>query len=73
MVITTLICIGILILAGEVCLWRLFYTKIVDMHFPPSLDCSSIRFFSIRRMHIAVIVHAVLLLISTLFPLWLLW
>lgn len=71
--ITALICIGILILTGEVFLWHLFHTKIVDMHFPPSLDASSIRFFSIRRMRIAVIVHAGLLLVSTLLPLWLLW
>ena len=70
---TTLICVGMLILAGEILLWRLFYTKIVDMHFPPSLDSSSIRFFSIHRMRIAVIIHEGLLRISTLFPLWLLW
>lgn len=71
--IISLLCIGTGILIWETLLWKLFYSKSIDTHFPPSLDTSSIRFFSVPRMRIAVGVHGGLLLLSTLLPLWLLW
>ncbi|TSC59947.1 MAG: hypothetical protein Greene041662_332 [Candidatus Peregrinibacteria bacterium Greene0416_62] len=68
-----LLSIGLVILATEIFLWRLFRRKISDMHFPPLMDASSIRFFSVHRMRSAIMLHGGLLLLSTLIPLWLLW
>lgn len=69
----TIVSIGIAILAVEMLLWRLFWRKIYDMFFPPSMDTSSIHFFSLQWIRGIVIVHALMLMVSTLFPLWLLW
>lgn len=70
---TVLIGIGTAIIIAEILLWRLFHRKIADMRFPPSMDASSIRFFSLHRMRSMVVTHGALLLLSVIIPLWILW
>ena len=68
-----LISIGMTICVIESGLWLLFQRKITDMHFPQSMDASSLRFFSMTRMELLAISHTMFLCITTILTLWLLW
>lgn len=68
-----LIAIGVAIILAETGIWLLLRRKIADVHFPRNMDTSSLRFFSPQRLALLNVLHALCLLFSTLFPLWLLW
>jgi hypothetical protein len=68
-----LIVLGVAVTAAEATLWLLFRHKVANMRFPRTMDLSSFRFFSMRRMQVSGIVHGMLLLLSTLLPVWILW
>jgi hypothetical protein len=70
---SVLVAIGAGIVLTEAGIWILLRRKIADVHFPRSMDTSSLRFFSPQRLALLNVLHALFLLCSTLFPLWFLW
>jgi hypothetical protein len=51
---------AVLLLEGA--MWMLFRKRIEGIHFPQSADASELRFFTIRRIGICAVAHALFLM-----------
>ena len=53
---------GIILLEGI--LWLFFRRKVEGIHFPHTIDASQLKFFSLKRIGICAMGHAVFLILS---------
>ena len=64
---------AVLILLCEFTLWRLFRRRVEGYLFPREIDISPLRFFTLMRLRICVLLHTVFLLAVLASTLWFAW
>ncbi len=70
---TVLISGFIIVLFSEFVLWRLFRRRVNGFLFSREIDISHFRFFTLLRLRLCAVLHAVLLLVILLCSLWFVW
>ncbi len=69
----TIVIAGSCVVLMEFLLWELFCKRVKGFIFPREIDMSPLRFFTLMRLRVCVLLHTVFMLLAVVGSLWFTW